>query len=135
MIAVDTSVAVAAFGEWHDLNEPARAMLDAGAAIPAYAYLETYSVLTGFPPPHRAASALVLDWLDSRFSEILEPPPAGACRGLVATLASADRTGGAVNDGVVGLTAKLSGAELVSADQRARSIYDLVGVTVRPLTG
>ena len=35
MIAVDTSVAVAAFGEWHRLNAPARAVLDEGAALPA----------------------------------------------------------------------------------------------------
>lgn len=59
MTAVDSSVAVAAFGEWHVLNEPARAVLDEGAALPAHALLETYSVLTGFPPPHRAAPELV----------------------------------------------------------------------------
>ena len=53
MIAVDTSVAVAAFGEWHELNARAVEVLDQGAALPAHALLETYSVLTGFPPPHR----------------------------------------------------------------------------------
>ncbi len=49
MIAVDSSVAVAAFGDWHRLNDTARAVLDEDAVLPAHALLETYSVLTGFP--------------------------------------------------------------------------------------
>ena len=39
MIAVDSSIAIAAFGEWHELNDPARAVLDEGAAIPTHALL------------------------------------------------------------------------------------------------
>lgn len=98
MIAVDTSVAVAAFGEWHRLNEPACDVLDAGAALPAHALLETYSVLTGFPPPHRASPALVDAWLDDRFPTILAPPAAEEQRTLVRRLAAAGRGGGAVYD-------------------------------------
>jgi hypothetical protein len=48
-------------------------VLDTGAALPAHALLETYSVLTGFPPPHRAAPDLVGEWLDDRFPMILSP--------------------------------------------------------------
>lgn len=51
MIAVDASVAVAAFGDWHRGNPEACAVLDEGAALPAHALLETDSVLTGFPTP------------------------------------------------------------------------------------
>ncbi|MBA3622622.1 MAG: PIN domain-containing protein [Actinomycetota bacterium] len=133
MIAVDSSVAVAAFGEWHRLNLSARAVLDEGAALPAHALLETYSVLTGFPPPHRAAPALVDAWLDDRFPEVLPPPPQGEQRALVRTLASAGRTGGAVYDALVALTARLAGAVLVTADTRAAATYDLVGVELRRL--
>lgn len=48
MTAVDSSVAIAAFGEWHVLNAAACSVLDQGAAIPAHALIGTYSVLTGF---------------------------------------------------------------------------------------
>lgn len=133
MIAVDTSVAVAAFGDWHQRNEEARAVLDEGAALPAHALLETYSVLTGFPPPHRAAPELVDAWLDDRFSIILAPPPPHEQRDLVRRLASTGRTGGAVYDAVVALTARLAGAVLVTADARAASLYELVGVQLHHL--
>lgn len=133
MIAVDSSVAIAAFGEWHELNQPARAVLDRGAAIPIHALLETYSVLTGFPRPHRAAPSLVDTWLEDRFQEVLPPPGADAQRKLVRTLAGEGRAGGAVYDALVALTAKTAGAALVTADRRARSTYELVGVEVQVL--
>ncbi len=91
MIAVDSSVAIAAFGEWHQLN-------------------------------HR---------LDDRFADVLEPPDAAAQRQLVRVLASHQRIGGSIYDAVIGLTAKLAGAELVTADTRAHSTYGVVGVTTR----
>lgn len=133
MIAVDSSVAVAAFGEWHRLNAAARAVLDEGAALPVHALLETYSVLTGFPPPHRAAPDLVDSWLDDRFAEVLPPPTQQEQRALVKTLASAGRIGGAVYDGLVALTAKSADAVLVTVDSRATVIYELVGVDLRRL--
>lgn len=131
MIAIDSSIAIAAFGEWHQDNGRARAVLDAGAALPAHALLETYSVLTGFPPPHRAAPHLVEAWITDRFDHILAPPPAPALRALVATLAAAGRSGGAIYDGLVALTAKLAGATMVTLDVRATSVYKLVGVDFR----
>lgn len=131
MIAVDSSVAIAAFGEWHELNERARGVLDEGAAIPAHALLETYSVLTGFPPPHRAAPALVDAWLDDRFTAVLRAPGAREQRALVRALAGAGRIGGAVYDALVALTAKAAGASLVTADRRALATYELIGVDFR----
>ncbi len=133
MIAIDSSVAVAAFGDWHRLNESARAVLDEDAVLPAHALLETYSVLTGFPPPHRAAPDLVDTWLDHSFPTILQPPPAQEQRALVRRLAATGHIGGAVYDAVVALTAKLTGAVLVTADIRAARTYDLVGVEWRRL--
>lgn len=133
MIAVDSSVAVAAFGEWHELNEAARAVLDDGAAIPDHALLETYSVLTAFPPPHRAPAGVVDRWLDSRFARILPPPTAAQQRALVRRLAAAGRVGGAIYDALVALTALRAGAALVTADRRAAALYTLVGVEVRQL--
>lgn len=128
MKTVDTSVAVAAFGEWHLLNSKACALLDQGAAIPAQAVLETYSVLTGFPPPHRASPDIVRQWLQGRFERLLLAPLPNDHLQLVSVLAEDGRSGGSVYDALIGLTAKLAGATLITADQRAAEVYDLVGV-------
>jgi len=133
MIAVDSSVAIAAFGEWHELNEAARAVLDAGAAIPAHALLETYSVLSAFPPPYRAAATVVDRWLDARFDRILAPPTAAQQRELVRQLAAAGRIGGAIYDALVAMTARRAGATLVTADRRAAATYATIGVDVQVL--
>jgi hypothetical protein len=128
MKAVDTSVAVAAFGDWHRLNGAACAVLDRGALIPAHALLETYSVLTGFPPPYRAAPQIVVDWLDHRFKEVIAPPDVAAHRELVRTIAAAGRAGGSIYDALVAMTARATGAVLITADRRAAAVYDLIGV-------
>jgi hypothetical protein len=109
MRAVDTSIAV-----------PVRRMACAeragawsagrGAAIPVYALLETYSVLTAFPPPHRAAPDLVATWLEERFTDVLPSPSVADHRALVGTLAAAGRFSGAVYDALVALTAKAADA-------------------------
>jgi len=134
MIAVDSSVAIAAFGEWHELNERAAAVVAEGVGLPAHARLETFSVLTGFPPPHRAAPALVLEWLEDRFPTILpSPSPDEQHELLLRRLTAAGRIGGAVYDGLVALTALSAGATLLTADSRAATTYDLIGVDHRYL--
>jgi predicted nucleic acid-binding protein len=95
--------------------------------------LETYAVLTAFPAPYRARSDLVQTWLEDRFADLLPPPPPDQYRGLIAILARNDRIGGSIYDGVIGLTAKLAGATLVTADARAVAIYELVGIKHRLL--
>jgi predicted nucleic acid-binding protein len=134
VIAVDSSIAIAAFGEWHELHDSASRAVAEGAAIPAHALLETYSVLTGFPPPHRAPAEIVQAWLEDRFAHVLEPPRADEQRGLVRSLVGAGRIGGAIYDALVALTAKVAGATLMTADRRAVPVYELVGVEIRLLT-
>jgi predicted nucleic acid-binding protein len=131
--AVDSSVAIAAFGDWHVLNDRAIAILDEGAFLPVHALLESYSVLTAFPPPHRASANLVDRWFQKRFNGLLPSPTPEEQRRLVSDLASAGRAGGAVYDGLIGLTAKLAGAELITADRRAASVYELLGVDWRSI--
>jgi len=131
MIAVDSSVAIAAFGEWHELNDAAARVVEEGAVIPAHALLETYSVLTGFPPPYRAPAETVDTWLDDRFPHVLAPPSADDQRKLVRQLARSGRIGGAVYDALVALTARNAGAILASADRRAIQLYDFLGVEVQ----
>ncbi|MDQ6909326.1 MAG: hypothetical protein M3Z84_00850 [Actinomycetota bacterium] len=92
-----------------------------------------YSVLTGFPPPHRAPASLVDECLDGRFSTILTSPSPEEQREVVRKLAAAGRTGGAIYDALVALTAKMAGAALVTADGRAAPVYELIGVEVHLL--
>ena len=123
MIAIDSSVAIAAFGEWHELNDAAAKLVEEGAAIPAHALLETYSVLTGFPPPHRAPAEIVGSWLEECFPRMLPPPSAEQQRDLVRRLARAGRIGGAVLD-------TFTDEPLISSS----TFYDLPNVIVTPHT-
>jgi hypothetical protein len=78
--AADTSVVVAAFASWHERHDAARRALDGGPRLVEHCALETYSVLTRLPPPHRAAGEVVREFLAARF-----PAPflrcAGRCHG------------------------------------------------------
>ena len=66
--ALDSSVVVAALASWHERHDAALAALqealasDAGAIVPRHALVESYSVLTRLPRPHRlrAEDALAL---------------------------------------------------------------------------
>ena len=58
MIAVDTSVAIAALSPWHDRHADAADACREGAAIPAHALLECFSTLTRMPEPLRISGAV-----------------------------------------------------------------------------
>jgi hypothetical protein len=65
---VDSSVAIAAFGEWHELHEPAVEALAGSPALVAHAALEAYSVLTRLPEPFRAPASTVAGYLAANFA-------------------------------------------------------------------
>ena len=67
MKAADTSLVIAAFASWHEHHEAARSALDSGLRLIDHCALETYSVLTRLPPPHRAAGTVVRDFMAARF--------------------------------------------------------------------
>lgn len=128
MTAVDTSVAVAALAGWHVAHEPARRAA-AGAGIPAHARLETYSVLTRMPSPHRFAPSVAAELLRHWFppAEILVPPPK-LSRTMVERCLDAGVDGGAVYDALVGLTVAGRGRILLTRDERAARTYRRLGV-------
>jgi predicted nucleic acid-binding protein len=128
VIAVDTSVVVAAFASWHEAHPAAAASLARRPRLPAHVSLEAYSVLTRLPPPHRAPAELVAEFLRRRFPGDPLELPAAACLPMLRRMAEAGVTGGAVYDAVVGLTARHAGATLLTRDRRAREVYDLLGV-------
>lgn len=128
MIAVDTSVVVAAFASWHEAHQPATATLARGARLPAHVSLETYSVLTRLPPPHRAPATVVLDFLDARFLDAPLELPGPSYLPLLREMMEAGLAGGSIYDALVAATAKHAGATLVTLDRRAIAVYEAVGV-------
>jgi predicted nucleic acid-binding protein len=94
--------------------------------------LEAYAVLTRLPALQRISPALVGEALASLDLPVLELP-GSAHVDLVAKLAGGGLGGGATYDGLVAATALHHGLALVSADTRARPVYDLVGVSVESL--
>ncbi|HUF02206.1 MAG TPA: PIN domain-containing protein [Gaiellaceae bacterium] len=128
MIAIDTSLAVAALAGWHSAHEPSRRAAT-GAAIPAHARLETYSVLTRLPPPHRIASDVAAGLLASWFpnAEILVPS-SRLSRSMVERCHDVGVQGGAVYDALVALTASEAKRTLLTRDERAAATYRRLGI-------
>lgn len=129
MIAVDTSVVVAAFASWHEGNRIALGALARKPRLPAHVALETFSVLTRLPSPHRAPPDVVTAFLDARFSDPPLTLPAADHRRLLTEVTQAGLVGGAVYDALIGATARAAGATLLTRDRRALPIYEALGVT------
>ena len=128
MIAVDTSVVVAGFASWHEAHAAARAALSRSPRLPAHVALESYSVLTRLPPPHRFSPTIVGELLAARFPELPLTLPAKQQRSLIAFAIEAGVTGGAIYDALVAATARHAGATLLTRDRRAIPIYEILGV-------
>jgi predicted nucleic acid-binding protein len=131
--AVDTSLVIAAFASWHEHHEMARRVLDGGVRLIEHCALETYSVLTRLPTPHRVSGELVRAFLDARFPQPFLRLSARSYRSFLNTLAERGVSGGAAYDALVAATAADHRAELVSCDRRAAAIYERYGVKARLL--
>ena len=128
MIAADTSVAVAAFAAWHEKHDTARRAIDRGARLVAHCALETYSVLTRLPAPHRAPPAVVRDYLAARFPEGFLRLSEAAYRTFLRTLPDRAIAGGAAYDALVAATAAAEGSDLLTCDRRALPVYERYAV-------
>lgn len=125
---------VAAFATWHESHDVARRALRPGTRLIAQCALETYSVLTRLPPPHRAPANVVVQFLAERFPEeylVLESPALKATLGRLPDLGI---TGGAAYDAVIGATAAQAGATLLSFDRRAAATYQRSGCDLKLLS-
>jgi predicted nucleic acid-binding protein len=131
LIAIDTSVAVAAFASWHEWHDAARRLADQDVRLVAHCALETYSVLTRLPPPHRAPAEVVREFLSGRFREPLLVLPAREYRQFVTGMAARGIAGGAAYDALVAACAAHAGATLATGDRRAAPVYEQYGVPVR----
>lgn len=101
--------------------------------IAAHAALEAYSVLTRLPEPFRVDGATAVAFLAERFPFERPTLSPDAQAELPERLQAAGLRGGAVYDGLVALTAKAAGAELLSLDRRAAATYVRLEVEHRML--
>ena len=128
MIAVDTSVVVAGFASWHEGHASAAAILARAPRVPAHVLVESYSVLTRLPPPHRAPADLVSSFLDERFKEAPLVLPPRAYAELIEASARAGLAGGVIYDALIAATVRHAGATLLTRDVRAKAVYDSMRV-------
>jgi len=131
LIAADTSLVVAAFASWHESHEGARRALDAGLRLIEHCALETYSVLTRLPAPHRSSGIVVREFLQARFPQPFLRLTARAYKDFILGLPDHGATGGSAYDALVAATAAGCGAELLTCDRRAMPIYERYGVQTR----
>lgn len=128
MKAADTSLVIAAFASWHECHEAARRALDGGLRLIEHCALETYSVLTRLPPPHRTSGAVVRDFLTARFPQPFLRLSEQAYKDFIFGLPDHGVTGGAAYDALVAATAAGFHAELVTCDRRALPVYERYSV-------
>ena len=133
MKAADTSLVIAAFASWHESHEAARRALDGGLRLIEHCALETYSVLTRLPPPHRTSGPIVRDFLETRFPQPFLRLDARAYKDFVFGLPDHGITGGAAYDALVAATAAECDAELVTCDRRALPVYERYGLRTQLL--
>ncbi|MCP9489287.1 MAG: PIN domain-containing protein [Solirubrobacteraceae bacterium MAG38_C4-C5] len=133
MIVLDTSVVVASFGAWHEHHEVARTTLGERPHLAAHTALEAYSVLTRLPEPFRASPATVVEFLRRTFTTPRLTLPEEAQASVPARLSEQGVSGGAVYDGLIALTARAAGAQLLTLDRRALTTYARVGAAAHLL--
>ncbi len=131
MNVADTSLVVAAFASWHEKHDPARRAVDEGLRLIEHCALETYSVLTRLPPPHRAPATIVRDFLGARFPQPMLRLTVGDYRRFLLELPERNVSGGATYDALIAAVAAANGAELVTCDRRAAVVYERYGVKSR----
>lgn len=128
MKAADTSVVVAAFASWHEHHNRARDALDRGLRLIDHCALETYSVLTRLPPPHRCGAGVVRDFLRARFVEPFLRINGPLFKDFVLALPEHSVTGGGAYDALVAATAAAHSASLITCDRRAALVYESYGL-------
>ena len=128
---LDTSAAIALVVEDHDAHVATlEAVRGRRLGLAGHAWFETYSVLTRLPAGLRRSPADALRLLAGNF-------PATRFLGETETadlggeLAGLGVSGGAVYDALVGAAARQHRLPLVSADARARPVYEALGVDIQ----
>jgi predicted nucleic acid-binding protein len=128
VVLLDTSTAIALVVEDHEAHiATLEAVRGRRLGLAGHAWFEAYSVLTRLPAGLRRSSADALRLLAHNFpaSGFLSEAEAADLGGELARLGI---SGGAVYDALVGAAARQHRLPLVSADTRARPVYEALGV-------
>lgn len=131
LLTADTSVIVPSLLKWHSLYEAAAAMLADVRRIPCHAFVEAYSVLTRLPAQRALTPAQARDALLRAFPDEPLTLSAASHVDVIRRLVEARMGGGQVYDAIVGATAAVANARLITADRRALATYALVGASTR----
>jgi predicted nucleic acid-binding protein len=129
----DTSVVLAGLSSWHADHDVARRELADRPPLIAAVLTEAYAVLTRLPPPRRVRPRLVRDALTAALPGDPIVLPGTALRALLDGLVDHNIAGGGIYDAVIAETARFHDLTLVSLDQRARPVYETIGVHVSML--
>lgn len=128
VLLVDTSVAIALIVEDHKAHAAALEVVQGHRlGLAGHAWFETYSILTRLPGARRRSPADALRLLAHNFpaSKFLAEDETVSLGPEIARLGV---SGGAVYDALVGAAARQHRRQLVSADGRARPVYEKLGV-------
>ena len=129
MTAPDSSVVIASLASWHEAHQPARAALLADdVRLPAHVAFEITSALSRMPEGRRIAPAVVLEALELGFPQPWLTLEAADQRDALQRAVKAGVRGGALYDALIAATASKHGAKLLSADRRARGVYQAMSV-------
>ncbi len=124
----DSSITIAALVADHEARALAEDALKQCTTTIAHVAIETYSVLTRFPPPRRLTSADAAALLDARLPAAYATLDASRYTKAPVQLAKAGVSGGATYDGLIALTALEHDLELLTRDGRAERTYRALGV-------
>jgi predicted nucleic acid-binding protein len=131
VLLLDTSAAIALVVEDHEAHPAAvGAVRGHRLGLAGHAWFETYSVLTRLPGGRRRSPADIVRLLAHDFpASAFLSGDAGAALGP--ELARLAISGGAVYDALVAAAARQEHRDLLSADARARPVYEALGAHVR----
>jgi predicted nucleic acid-binding protein len=121
-------IAIAALLADHPAHETATEALAACRTTIAHAAIETYSVLTRLPAPHRVDATTAATVLAGRTPPAYATLDGSAYAKAPALLAAAGVSGGATYDGLIALAALEHDLELLTRDERAERTYRVLGV-------
>lgn len=131
MIAPDSSVVIAALGQWHPAHEASRAaIVGEERGLVGHVAFEATSVLSRMPEPYRMMPTVVMDALDRISTSPWLALDAASQRSCLRRAITEGLSGGALYDALIAATAREHGATLLSADRRAREAYEAMGADV-----
>jgi predicted nucleic acid-binding protein len=126
--AADSSITIAALLADHPAHKTAADALARCKTTIAHAAIETYSVLTRLPAPHRVDATTAATVINQRIAATHATLNASNYAQAPTRLAGAGISGGATYDGLIALTALEHDLELITRDKRAERTYRALNV-------